>query len=65
MMAPQTTNDVLHCVVNQYDILHRQGLNAILLDSYSKDQLLTAKQILISQCEKLTLSNRISNFKKS
>ena len=60
-----TINDLLHFVITQYDILHRQGLSSILLDSYSKEQFLTAKQLLVLQCEKLNLSNRISDFKRS
>ena len=64
-MANHTPNDVLYSIVNQYDNLTRQSLNSILLNSYSKEQFLTAKQILISQCEILNLTNLISNFKKT
>ena len=64
-MANQTTNDLLYFLVNRYDNLHRQSLNTILLDSYTKDQFLTAKQILIAQCDHLQLTDLISNFKKS
>ena len=64
-MATQSINDVLYLVISKYDNLHRQGLESMLLDSYSKEQFLTAKQILVSQCEKLNLLNLITNFKRS
>ena len=56
-------NELLCFVSTQYDKLTRQNLNSIVLEYYSKDDLVTAKQILVNICEKIGLSNNISEFK--
>ena len=65
MASNQTINDLLYFLVNQYDTLPRLSLNTTLLKSYSKEQFLTAKQILVSQCDKYKLTNQISDFKRN
>ena len=65
MASNQTFNDLLYFLVNQYDTLPRQSLNATILKSYSKEHFLTAKQILVSQCEKNKLTNQITDFKRN
>ena len=64
-MGSYTVNEILCFVSSQFDKLHRQNLNSILLEFYTKDELVTAKQILVSFCEKSSVSDAINPSKKS
>ena len=60
-----TVNELLCFVTSQFDKLNRQNLNSILLEFYSREEVLTAKNILVSFCEKNGLSNAIIEPKKN
>ena len=63
-MAPHTNttiNELLCFVSAQYDKLDRVNLNAILNDSFSLEDATVAKQILISEAEKIKVSDAIND----
>ena len=64
-MAGYTVNELLCFLATQYDKLDRNNLNSILLEFYSRDEVISAKNILISECDKLNLSSQISDLKKN
>ena len=54
---------VLCFISNHYDKLDRQNLSTIILESFSREEVVTAKQTLVSLCEKSGLSDNISESK--
>ena len=64
-MATFIVNELLCFVTNQFDTLNRQNLNSAILEFYTCDELITAKQILVSLCENNGLSSQISELKRN
>ena len=64
-MQNYTVNALLCFLSTQSDKLDRADHASILVDFYTKDELTIAKNLLISECDKVNLSNHISDFKKS
>ena len=62
-MEPIIINELLCFVSTQFDKLTRQNLNSIVLEYYSKDDLVAAKHLLVNICDKIGLSNNVSDFK--
>ena len=62
-MESLTDNVVLCFISNHYDKLDRQNLSSIILESFSREEVVTAKQTLLSLCEKSGLSNNTSESK--
>ena len=63
-MSDITANEVLCFVANQYDSSDRQTLFSSLCDFYFHEELVTAKSILIAQCEIIGVNEEIKEFKK-
>ena len=57
-------NELLCFLSNQADQLDRVQLSAILLKFYALDELVTSKLILVTECEKIGVTDAISEFKK-
>ena len=51
-MEPFSVNEVMCFVSTQFDKLNRENLYSTLIEFYSRDELIAAKQVLISICEK-------------
>ena len=64
-MSRYTVNELLCFATVQFNKLNRGVLNSLLLDFYYKEEIVEAKQILLSECEKIALSSDISEFKKN
>ena len=64
-MAIHTVNELLCFTSVQYDKLDRTNLNSILLDFYSREEVIFAKNVLLAECEKVNLSGAINEFKKN
>ena len=62
-MATLQTSELLCFMSTQYDKLDKTNLNLVLLKFYDRKELITAKDILVSVCENIGLSNHISKFK--
>ena len=58
-------NELLCFTTFQYDKLDRQNLNTILLEFYTREEVITAKQVLVLHCEKNGLSDVIAEQKKN
>ena len=63
-MATQTVDNLLYFVASKFDSLDRQHLNSLLVDFYELDELITSKSILIAECDKISISEAISEYKK-
>ena len=63
-MASFVVNELLCFLSSQYDKLDRENINSILLEFYILEELECAKQILISECEKIDISEEINEFKR-
>ena len=57
-------NELLCFMVSQFDKLDRQNLSTTLLEFYSKNEVISAKEILVSHCEDSNVSNAINPLKK-
>ena len=64
-MDRYTVNEVLCYVSSQFDQLNRENLLSTLIEFYKREELSSAKQLLLSQCEKDKLSNHLNEFKKN
>ena len=64
-MADLQVNELLCFMTTQYDKLEKTNLSSILLEFYSREELINAKNILVSICDKNGLSNPIADFKKN
>ena len=62
-MATLQTNELLCFMSTQYDKLDRTNLNSVLLEFYNRKELITAKDIIVTICENIGLSNHVSEFK--
>ena len=60
-----TVNELLCFVKSQYDKLHRQNLNSVILEFYTREETVLAKNVLISHCEQIGLSNAIAEPRKN
>ena len=58
-------NELLCFLSTQSDKLDRKNISTVLSDFYSLDEAVTAKDILVSECDLLSISSEISQFKKS
>ena len=63
-MATNTVDNLLFFVSTYFDKLDRQSLNSLLVDFYTLDEFVISKNLLIAQCEKIAISDAISEFKK-
>ena len=63
-MATQTVDNLLYFVASKFDCLDRQHLNSLLVDFYELDEFITSKAILIAECDKISISETISEYKK-
>ena len=57
-------NETLCFLSNQVDKHDREHIFSILSEFYSLDDLTSAKHLLIAECDKLSLADEISDFKK-
>ena len=64
-MANLMVNELLCFLSHQFDKLDRSNLNAVLLEFYTREEVVTAKRILIAECEKDNVSNAINDSKKN
>ena len=64
-MQNYSVSEILCFLSAQFDKLDRTNLNLILVDFCTKDEIATAKNLLISECDKINLSSQISEFKKT
>ena len=62
-MPSLAINELLCFLSNQADQLDRVQLSAILLKFYALDELITAKLLLVTECEKIGITDAISEFK--
>ena len=62
-MEPFSVHEVMCFVSTQFDKLNRENLYSTLIEFYSCDELIAAKQVLISICQK-NVSNAINSSKK-
>ena len=63
-MPPITINELLCFVSNQFDKLDRGNLTSIILTTYTHDELVASKIILVAECSKIDVTTSISEFKK-
>ena len=61
-MATLVINEFLCCLLAQFNKIARDNLISMLHDFYGYRAALEAKNILISECEKLSVSDSISEF---
>ena len=64
-MSNYIVNELLCFLSTQYDKLDRTNLNSAILDFYTREEVIIAKNILVSAGDKCGLSNQISDFKKN
>ena len=64
-MSIYTVNELLCFLSTQFDKLDRTNINSVLVDFYKRDEIIKAKDILISECQKVNVSDQISESKKS
>ena len=62
IMAPLVINEFLCCLSAQFDKIARDNLISMLHDFYGYRAALEAKNVLLSECEKLSISDSISEF---
>ena len=63
-MATNTIDNVLHFVASNFDTLERQKLDTLLVENYKLEELTAAKLLLISECEKINITEDITEFVK-
>ena len=64
-MVSFIVSEVLCFVTTEFDTLNRQNLYSLILEFYTCDELITAKQILVSLCDNNGLSNQIFELEKN
>ena len=64
-MANLVVNELLCFLTTQYDKVEKTNLNTILLEFYTREEVINAKNILVSICESNGISDQISDFKKN
>jgi hypothetical protein len=62
-MVPLAINEFLCFVSVQFDKLDRENLVSTLIDFYSYEEALLAKETLISECDKILINDSIKDFK--
>ena len=62
--VPNTIDNLLYFVNTHFDSLDRQHLNSVLVDFYSLNEFVASKATLIAECDKIDISNSISEYKK-
>ena len=60
----QIPNELLFYVTDQYDKTTRQALETFLLDNFTPEDALAAKTVLITECDKVGISDEISEAKR-
>ena len=63
-MSPSTINELLCFVATQFDKLDKANICSILARFYTLDELVVSKQLLVSECEKIKVTEEISDYKK-
>ena len=63
-MATSSVDNLLHFVSCHFDSLDRQRLNTLLVEFYSIDEFLTSKSVLVAECEKISITDAISECRK-
>ena len=63
-MTSNTVDNLLYFVSESFDNLDRRHINNLIVDFYKLDELIAAKTLLISECERIGISDSISEFKK-
>ena len=63
-MANLVSNKLLCFISTQYDKLDKDTLFSVISEFYTFDESTVAKQILIEECDKLSLADPILEFKK-
>ena len=63
-MSRYTVNELLCFATSQFDKLDRNVLNSTLIDFYSQQEIFDAKQILLAECDKLSLNADINESRK-
>ena len=63
-MADLVASDYLCFLSSQYDKVDKESLFSVICEFYEFDESVTAKQLLINECDKLGLSDSINEFKK-
>ena len=59
-----TEDNLLYFVSMHFDKLDRQNLNSLLVNFYTLDEFLASKNTLVAECEKISVKDAISEFKK-
>ena len=62
-MATFHVNELLCFVSTQYDKLDRENLTSVILEFYARNELIDAKNTLVSVCDKVGISNLITEFR--
>ena len=62
-MATLHVNELLCFVSTQFDKLDRNNLNSVILEFYARNELIDAKNTLVSICDKIGISNLIAEFR--
>ena len=60
----QIVNELLFYVAEQYDKTTRQALEVFLSDNFTIEDVLAAKSILIAECDKVGISDDISDSRR-
>ena len=63
-MAELTANEVLCFIAHQYDNTDRQSLFCSICEFYFLEELVTAKTILVAQCDKIGVAGEIDKLRK-
>ena len=63
-MANLIASNFLYFLSSNYDNENKNSLISIITDFYKPEELISAKQILIDECDKLGISDSITEFKK-
>ena len=63
-MSTNTIDNLLCFVASNFDTLERHKLDKLLVDSYDLDELTASKLLLITECEKINLTNAIATYVK-
>ena len=63
-MSGYTVNELLCFATSQFDKVDKTALLSTLLDFYSREEIVEAKQLLIAECGKCQITN-ISEFSKN
>ena len=63
-MASLIVDELLCFLSSQFDKLDRNNIFTVILEFYTLDELNVSKKVLVSECEKIHITDAISEFKK-